>query len=110
MRIRDWSSDVCSSYRSKHQYGNGVAIFTRNGHAAREFAARVDVGMVGINVPIQVPVAYHTFGGWQRSAFVDTNQHGMEGVKFWTKVKTVTQRWPDVSVTGEKVLVIPNMA
>ncbi|WP_439512839.1 CoA-acylating methylmalonate-semialdehyde dehydrogenase, partial [Sphingopyxis sp.] len=70
---------------SKHQYGNGVAIFTRNGHAAREFAARVNVGMVGINVPIPVPVAYHSFGGWKRSAFGDTNQHGMEGVKFWTK-------------------------
>jgi malonate-semialdehyde dehydrogenase (acetylating)/methylmalonate-semialdehyde dehydrogenase len=75
---------------SEHQYGNGVAIFTRNGHAAREFAARVNVGMVGINVPIPVPVAYHTFGGWKRSGFGDTNQHGMEGVKFWTKVKTVT--------------------
>ncbi|NYD88857.1 CoA-acylating methylmalonate-semialdehyde dehydrogenase [Sphingomonas melonis] len=82
---------------SEHQYGNGVAIFTRNGHAAREFAARVNVGMVGINVPIPVPVAYHSFGGWKRSAFGDTNQHGMEGVKFWTKVKTVTQRWPDGS-------------
>ncbi len=80
---------------SKHQYGNGVAIFTRNGRAARDFASRVDVGMVGINVPIPVPVAYHTFGGWKRSAFGDTNQHGMEGVKFWTKVKTVTARWPD---------------
>ena len=80
---------------SEHQYGNGVAIFTRNGHAAREFAQRVNVGMVGINIPIPVPVAYHTFGGWKRSAFGDTNQHGMEGVKFWTKVKTVTQRWPD---------------
>jgi malonate-semialdehyde dehydrogenase (acetylating)/methylmalonate-semialdehyde dehydrogenase len=83
---------------SEHQYGNGVAIFTRNGHAAREFAARVNVGMVGINVPIPVPVAYHTFGGWKRSAFGDVNQHGTEGVRFWTKVKTVTQRWPDGSV------------
>ncbi len=79
---------------SEHQYGNGVAIFTRNGHAARDFAARVNVGMVGINVPIPVPVAYHSFGGWKRSAFGDVNQHGMEGVRFWTKVKTVTQRWP----------------
>lgn len=70
---------------SEHQYGNGVAIFTRNGHAAREFAARVNVGMVGINVPIPVPVAYHTFGGWKRSAFGDTNQHGMEGIKFFTR-------------------------
>jgi malonate-semialdehyde dehydrogenase (acetylating)/methylmalonate-semialdehyde dehydrogenase len=94
---------------SEHQYGNGVAIFTRNGHAAREFAARVNVGMVGINVPIPVPVAYHTFGGWKRSAFGDINQHGMEGVRFWTKTKTITQRWPDGSVTGENAFVIPTM-
>lgn len=96
---------------SQHQYGNGVAIFTRNGNAAREFAARVNVGMVGINVPIPVPVAYHSFGGWKRSAFGDTNQHGMEGVKFWTKVKTITQRWPDGSGDGanENAFVIPTM-
>ncbi|QDX24723.1 CoA-acylating methylmalonate-semialdehyde dehydrogenase [Sphingomonas suaedae] len=99
---------------SEHQYGNGVAIFTRNGHAAREFAARVNVGMVGINVPIPVPVAYHTFGGWKRSAFGDTNQHGMEGVKFFTKVKTVTQRWPDGGANGlggdaANAFVIPTM-
>jgi len=95
---------------SSHQYGNGVAIFTRNGRAAREFAARVNVGMVGINVPIPVPVAYHTFGGWKRSAFGDTNQHGMEGVKFWTKVKTVTQRWPEGSVDEDNAFVIPTMS
>ncbi|RYE03987.1 MAG: CoA-acylating methylmalonate-semialdehyde dehydrogenase [Sphingomonadales bacterium] len=94
---------------SEHQYGNGVAIFTRNGHAAREFAARVNVGMVGINVPIPVPVAYHSFGGWKRSAFGDTNQHGMEGVRFWTKVKTITQRWPDGSPDGGNAFVIPTM-
>jgi malonate-semialdehyde dehydrogenase (acetylating)/methylmalonate-semialdehyde dehydrogenase len=94
---------------SKHQYGNGVAIFTRNGHAAREFAQRVNVGMVGINVPIPVPVAYHTFGGWKRSAFGDTNQHGMEGVKFWTKVKTITARWPDGGGDGSNAFVIPTM-
>ncbi|MCW3836374.1 CoA-acylating methylmalonate-semialdehyde dehydrogenase [Sphingomonas canadensis] len=94
---------------SEHQYGNGVAIFTRNGHAAREFASRVNVGMVGINVPIPVPVAYHTFGGWKRSAFGDVNQHGMEGVRFWTKVKTVTQRWPDGSADGGNAFVIPTM-
>ena len=88
---------------SKHQYGNGVAIFTRNGRAAREFAAKVNVGMVGINMPIPVPVAYHTFGGWKRSAFGDTNQHGMEGVKFWTKVKTVTARWPE-GMSGDSQL------
>jgi len=95
---------------SQHQYGNGVAIFTRNGHAAREFAARVNVGMVGINVPIPVPVAYHTFGGWKRSGFGDTNQHGMDGVRFWTKVKTITARWPDGSVDGGNAFVIPTMA
>jgi malonate-semialdehyde dehydrogenase (acetylating) / methylmalonate-semialdehyde dehydrogenase len=94
---------------SEHQYGNGVAIFTRNGHAAREFAMRVNVGMVGVNVPIPVPVAYHTFGGWKRSGFGDIDQHGPEGVRFWTKNKKVTQRWPDGSVTGENAFVIPTM-
>ena len=94
-----------------HEYGNGVAIFTRDGDAARDFASRVQVGMVGINVPIPVPVAYHTFGGWKRSAFGDTNQHGMEGVKFWTKVKTITQRWPDGAADGgnKDAFVIPTM-
>ena len=97
---------------SEHPYGNGVAIFTRDGKAARDFAARVQVGMVGINVPIPVPVAYHTFGGWKRSAFGDTNQHGMEGVKFWTKVKTVTARWPESMLEGghaDSSFVIPTM-
>jgi malonate-semialdehyde dehydrogenase (acetylating)/methylmalonate-semialdehyde dehydrogenase len=93
---------------SNHQYGNGVAIFTRNGRAAREFASRVNVGMVGINVPIPVPVAYHSFGGWKRSAFGDVNQHGMEGVRFYTKVKTITARWPEGSVE-DSAFVIPTM-
>ena len=92
---------------SDHQYGNGVAIFTRNGSAAREFAQRVNVGMVGVNVPIPVPVSYHTFGGWKRSGFGDTNQHGPEGVRFWTKIKTITQRWPE-DVQGSE-FVIPTM-
>ncbi len=107
VRAKDFEEAV--RLPSDHQYGNGVAIFTRNGHAAREFAARVNVGMVGINVPIPVPVAYHTFGGWKRSAFGDTNQHGMEGVKFWTKVKTITQRWPDGAPDGGNAFVIPTM-
>jgi malonate-semialdehyde dehydrogenase (acetylating)/methylmalonate-semialdehyde dehydrogenase len=85
---------------SNHPYGNGVAIFTRDGRAARDFAARVQVGMVGINVPIPVPVAYHSFGGWKRSAFGDANQHGMEGVRFYTKVKTITARWPESRLEG----------
>ncbi len=92
--VRAESFEEALRLPSEHQYGNGVAIFTRNGNAAREFAARVNVGMVGINVPIPVPVAYHSFSGWKRSAFGDHNQHGMEGVRFWTKTKTVTQRWP----------------
>jgi len=94
---------------SDHQYGNGVAIFTRNGHAAREFASRVNVGMVGINVPIPVPVAYHSFGGWKRSGFGDTDQYGTEGLKFWTKVKKVTQRWPDGGSDDNNAFIIPTM-
>ncbi len=94
---------------SKHQYGNGVAIFTRDGDAARDFASKVQVGMVGINVPIPVPLAYYTFGGWKRSAFGDVNQHGTEGVRFFTRVKTVTQRWPKGGVREKASFVIPTM-
>ena len=94
---------------SEHQYGNGVAIFTRNGHAAREFASRVNVGMVGVNVPIPVPVSYHSFGGWKRSGFGDIDQYGMEGLKFWTKNKKITQRWPDGGGDGSNAFVIPTM-
>jgi malonate-semialdehyde dehydrogenase (acetylating) / methylmalonate-semialdehyde dehydrogenase len=107
--VRAANFEEALSLPSRHQYGNGVAIFTRNGHAAREFAHRVEVGMVGINVPIPVPVAYHSFGGWKRSAFGDINQHGMEGVRFWTKTKTITQRWPDGSPDGSNAFVIPTM-
>jgi malonate-semialdehyde dehydrogenase (acetylating)/methylmalonate-semialdehyde dehydrogenase len=106
--VRAESFEEALALPSNHQYGNGVAIFTRNGRAAREFAARVNVGMVGINVPIPVPVAYHSFGGWKRSAFGDANQHGMEGVRFYTKVKTVTARWPE-GATGDSAFVIPTM-
>ena len=108
--VRAESFEEALALPSKHQYGNGVAIFTQNGRAARDFAARVNVGMVGINVPIPVPVAYHTFGGWKRSAFGDTNQHGMEGVRFWTKTKTVTARWPDSELEhADSSFVIPTM-
>ncbi|NUK82728.1 aldehyde dehydrogenase family protein, partial [Streptomyces lunaelactis] len=78
----------------EHEYGNGVSIFTRDGDTARDFTARVNVGMVGVNVPIPVPIAYHTFGGWKRSGFGDLNQHGPDSFRFYTKTKTVTQRWP----------------
>ncbi len=106
--LRTDSMEEAVSLPSRHQYGNGVAIFTRNGKAAREFAQQVNVGMVGINVPIPVPVAYHTFGGWKRSAFGDANQHGTEGVRFYTKIKTVTQRWPEGDVSDQS-FVIPTM-
>ena len=108
--VRAGNFEEALSLASKHQYGNGVAIFTQNGRAARDFAARVNVGMVGINVPIPVPVAYHSFGGWKRSAFGDINQHGMEGVRFWTKTKTVTARWPDSELEhADSSFVIPTM-
>jgi malonate-semialdehyde dehydrogenase (acetylating) / methylmalonate-semialdehyde dehydrogenase len=101
--------DEAIALPSNHDYGNGVAIFTRDGDAAREFTARVNVGMVGINIPIPVPLAYHTFGGWKRSAFGDVNQHGTEGVRFWTKIKTVTQRWPKGGVRENPDFNIPTM-
>ncbi|MFC9892154.1 CoA-acylating methylmalonate-semialdehyde dehydrogenase [Nocardia sp. NPDC127579] len=93
---------------NEHEYGNGVAIFTRDGDAARDFAARVQVGMVGINVPIPVPIAYHTFGGWKRSGFGDLNQHGPDSIRFYTKTKTVTQRWPS-GMKESNAFVIPTM-
>jgi len=106
--VRAESLDEAVGLASRHQYGNGVAIFTRNGRAARDFAARVEVGMVGINVPIPVPVAYHSFGGWKRSGFGDTGQHGLEGVRFYTRLKTVTARWPEGDATDSS-FVIPTM-
>ena len=107
--VRAGDFDEAVALPSRHQYGNGVAIFTRDGDAAREFASRVQVGMVGINIPIPVPLAYHTFGGWKRSAFGDVNQHGPEGVRFYTRIKTVTQRWPKGGVRENASFVIPTM-
>ena len=95
---------------SRHQYGNGVTLFTRDGEAAREFADRVEVGMVGINVPIPVPVAYHSFGGWKRSGFGDLNQYGLDGVRFFTRTKMVTQRWPRGGGVTDQSFIIPTMA
>src|SRR5438128_4270783 len=93
---------------SEHEYGNGVAIFTRDGDTARDFTSRVNVGMVGVNVPIPVPLAYHTFGGWKRSGFGDLNQHGPDSIRFYTKTKTVTARWPSGIKEGAE-FVIPTM-
>ena len=91
-----------------HEMGNGVAIFTRDGDAARDFASRVQVGMVGINVPIPVPIAYYTFGGWKASSFGDLNQHGPDAFRFYTKTKTVTSRWPSGVKEGAS-FTIPTM-
>ncbi len=106
--VRAADYEEALSLPSKHEYGNGVAIFTRDGDAARDFAARVDVGMVGINVPIPVPIAYYTFGGWKRSGFGDLNQHGPDSIRFYTKTKTVTSRWPSGIKDGAD-FVIPTM-
>jgi malonate-semialdehyde dehydrogenase (acetylating) / methylmalonate-semialdehyde dehydrogenase len=91
-----------------HEYGNGTAIFTRDGNVARDFASKVNVGMVGVNVPIPVPLAYYTFGGWKRSAFGDLNQHGPDAFRFYTKTKTVTGRWPS-SISKGSEFTIPVM-
>ncbi len=106
--VRAHDYDEALSLPTKHEYGNGVAIFTRDGDAARDFAAKVNVGMVGINVPIPVPLAYHTFGGWKRSGFGDLNQHGPDSIRFYTKTKTVTSRWPSGIKDGAE-FVIPTM-
>ncbi len=92
----------------EHQYGNGVSIFTQNGHTAHHFASKVQVGMVGVNVPIPIPMAFHSFGGWKASLFGDHHMHGAEGVRFYTKLKTVTTRWP-VGAPMKADFVIPTM-
>ncbi len=92
--IRAGSYEEALKLASDHEMGNGTAIFTRDGDAARDFASRVNVGMVGINFPIPVPLAHYTFGGWKKSAFGDLNQYGPDAFKFYTKTKTVTSRWP----------------
>jgi malonate-semialdehyde dehydrogenase (acetylating)/methylmalonate-semialdehyde dehydrogenase len=107
--LRAQSFEEALSYPSNHQYGNGVAIFTRNGDAARKFASHVEIGMVGINVPIPVPVAYHSFGGWKRSGFGDLDQYGMDGVRFYTRTKKITQRWPSGGAVTDQSFVIPTM-
>ena len=92
--VRAASYEEALGLAMSHEYGNGTSIFTRDGDAARDFANRVNVGMVGINFPIPVPLAYHTFGGWKKSGFGDLNQHGPDAFKFYTRTKTVTSRWP----------------
>ena len=93
-QVRANSYEEALGYAMDHEYGNGTAIFTRDGDAARDFANRINIGMVGVNVPIPVPLAYHTFGGWKKSGFGDLNQHGPDAFRFYTRTKTVTSRWP----------------
>ena len=93
---------------NEHEYGNGTAIFTRDGDAAREFAHQIQVGMVGINVPIPVPMAFHSFGGWKSSLFGDHHMHGPEGIRFYTRLKTITSRWP-TGIRAGADFVMPTM-
>src|SRR3954471_1422111 len=106
VRARDYEEAL--KLPSEHDYGNGVAIFTRDGDTARDFTSRVEVGMVGVNFAIPVPLSYYTFGGWKRSGFGDLNQHGPDAVRFYTKTKTVTSRWPSGTKEGAE-FVIPTM-
>ena len=98
VRAKDFTEAV--ELVNAHEFGNGVACYTRDGHVAREFGRRIEVGMVGINVPIPVPMAWHGFGGWKRSLFGDTHAYGEEGVRFYTKQKSIMQRWPESTEKG----------
>ena len=106
VRAKDYEDAI--SLPMEHEYGNGTAIFTRDGDAARDFVSRINIGMVGVNVPIPVPLAYHTFGGWKKSGFGDLNQHGPDAFRFYTRTKTVTSRWPSGIKDGSE-FVIPTM-
>ncbi len=106
VRAKDYEEAV--RLPTEHEYGNGVAIFTRDGDTARDFVKRVEVGMVGVNFAIPVPLSYYTFGGWKRSGFGDLNQHGPDSIRFYTKTKTVTSRWPSGTKEGAQ-FVIPTM-
>ena len=106
VRAKDF--EEASKLVNEHEYGNGVSIFTRDGDAARTFSSKIKVGMVGINIPIPVPMAFHSFGGWKRSLFGDQHMHGPEGVRFYTKLKTITSRWPS-GIRSNPEFVMPTM-
>ena len=106
--VREPDFDSATQLVNDHEFGNGVSIFTRDGDAAREFTNRVKIGMVGVNVPIPVPMAFHSFGGWKRSLFGALHVHGMDGIRFYTRLKTVTQRWPTGIRAGAN-FVMPTM-
>ena len=98
VRVPDMAAAI--ALINAHEYGNGVALFTSDGNTAREFSRRIEVGMVGVNVPIPVPMAWHSFGGWKRSLFGDTHIYGEEGVRFYTRYKSIMQRWPESITKG----------
>jgi malonate-semialdehyde dehydrogenase (acetylating) / methylmalonate-semialdehyde dehydrogenase len=106
--VRVDSFEAALKLVNDHEFGNGCAIFTRDGDAAREFASRAQIGMIGVNVPIPVPMAFHSFGGWKASLFGDHHMHGPEGVRFYTRYKAVTQRWP-AGIRAGAEFVMPTM-
>jgi malonate-semialdehyde dehydrogenase (acetylating)/methylmalonate-semialdehyde dehydrogenase len=106
--VRTGDYDEALNLVNMHEYGNGAALFTRDGDAARDFASRAKIGMIGVNVPIPVPLAFFSFGGWKRSLFGDHFMHGAEGVRFYTRLKTVTSRWPKGIRAGAE-FVMPTM-
>ena len=106
VRVKDFESAV--DLINEHEFGNGTSIYTRDGDVGRTFANKIKIGMVGINIPIPVPVAYHSFGGWKRSLFGDQHMHGPEGVRFYTKLKTITSKWPS-GLRSDPEFVMPTM-
>jgi len=106
VRVKDF--DEATKLINDHEFGNGTSIYTRDGDVGRTFASNIKIGMVGINIPIPVPVAFHSFGGWKRSLFGDQHMHGIEGVRFYTKLKTITSRWPS-GIRSNPEFVMPTM-
>jgi malonate-semialdehyde dehydrogenase (acetylating)/methylmalonate-semialdehyde dehydrogenase len=106
VRVKDFQSAV--NLINEHELGNGTSIYTRDGDVGRTFASEIKIGMVGINIPIPVPVAYHSFGGWKRSLFGDQHMHGMEGIRFYTKLKTITSKWPS-GIASDPNFVMPTL-
>ena len=106
--VRAQTYEQAAGIVNSHAFANGTAIFTRDGDAARDFAHQIEVGMVGINIPIPVPMAFHSFGGWKDSLFGDHHMHGPEGVRFYTRLKTITSRWP-AGIKEGAVFTFPSM-
>jgi len=106
--VRAKNFEEATQLVNDHEFGNGTSIYTRDGNVGRTFASKIKVGMVGINIPIPVPVAFHSFGGWKRSLFGDQHMHGVEGVRFYTKLKTITSRWPS-GIRSDSEFIMPTM-